>query len=158
MLKKDDGNQDALKIAFSKRLQAVMLEQGHKSKRDSQTPVDTFVLQKAAGVQSRDMARRYALGKSMPSREKLQKIAVWLGVREEWLAWGTLPKHPKTLVEQSVLAECIEAVISAARDTGHDLSPLLIAEIAVKIYTDALDEDMKVMAMKKMLEKVKMFS
>lgn len=79
-------NQTAKK-AFSDRLVSVMLEKGYVAKRSASSGVDFLLLAKQANV-SKEMARRYTIGKAIPGPDTMKVIAAWLGVNLSWLRDG----------------------------------------------------------------------
>lgn len=64
-----------------------MIDAGHRSARNAQGGVAVAPLAKAAKT-TREMARRYALGKAIPDTNRIDAIANWLGVRVAWLRDG----------------------------------------------------------------------
>ncbi len=79
---------------FARRLVEAMLENGFATKRQAKSGVEVATLKVVAGV-SQDMARRYAEGLALPSPDRMQAIANWLGVRLPWLRDGIEPKYIK---------------------------------------------------------------
>lgn len=90
MYKKAFGEKNLERLAYGERLGPVITEQ-------RKTIVE---LRDLLGV-SYEMARRYVTGAGRPSWDKNVKIANWLGLDPDWLAYGTgskdAPDAPKTV-------------------------------------------------------------
>lgn len=76
---------------FAHRLTQLMQEEGHESDR-SKAKVDIKKLSKMSGC-SYQMARKYALGLSLPEYHIIIKIADWLKTSPSWLLFGENSKQ-----------------------------------------------------------------
>jgi len=50
-------------------------------------------------------ARKWMLGEALPSQDKVQALAVWLGVRPEWLRYGESDVASGYTVKEPALSE-----------------------------------------------------
>src|SRR5262245_34018654 len=80
---------------FAKRLHQAWDYAGHPAGRDRTTSIANHY-----GV-SRESARKWALGLSMPAPARLQRMAVQIGVGFEWLSTGRGTIDGKSLVRES---------------------------------------------------------
>ena len=115
---------DQFKAEFSERLNHALESKGVT------TRARAAKLAKVTGVTSKEAARKWLTGMSVPGKGNLRLIAEFLGCREEWLEYGTGPSHSVrsgSEVEQvlQVLRERLMAVDEAQRGRLMDAVRLL---------------------------------
>ncbi|MDP1609948.1 MAG: hypothetical protein Q8M11_02735 [Sulfuritalea sp.] len=66
-------------------------------------------------------ARKWLLGEAIPSQDKVQALAAWLGVRPEWLRYGETEATNTYAAKEPALTESDRDVIRQFRrlNTGH---------------------------------------
>lgn len=119
---------------FGHRLRELMRAAGRVSE-SARSGVDVSALAEAAGT-TYEMARRYAEGQAVPRRDKLQRIAAWLGVPAASLAWGSTEEQA---VNVEVLQQCITAVIEAQARARVALTSERAAALVAALYQEAID-------------------
>lgn len=72
---------------FAARLREAMLDADYPAKKRAAHGVDVVPLMAVANV-TREAARKYVTGKSLPDEERIVRIAEWLDVRLAWLRDG----------------------------------------------------------------------
>lgn len=79
------------RLDFAKRLRTCMIEAGYSA--DSPTVLMRQFNQRYEGGKSlsKYAVRKWLLGLSIPTQEKLRVLADWLGVSTEWLRFGQEP-------------------------------------------------------------------
>lgn len=108
-----------------------MHAKGHVSARN-RSGVDVTALSKGVGV-SYEMARRYCEGQAIPRPDVLAKIADWLEVSAEALAWGAIREGE---VDPIALEQCLRAVAAAQAVAGVKLSNEEAARIVAQLYRE----------------------
>jgi len=106
-----DGK-NADRVAFGSRLGPVMTEQRR-----------TIMELKGVVDVSYEMARRYVTGSGRPSWDKVMKIAHWLGVNPDWLAYG---EGEKTLAAQNAKVKVFNL---GDRSFPMNIEPTMVAPV-----------------------------
>lgn len=84
----DDGKEQA--ADFARRLHQALQQRG---KRLSATAVEReFNLRYRGSPVTVHAVRKWLSGLSVPTQDKLQVLARWLDVNEDWLRWGEAPQ------------------------------------------------------------------
>lgn len=86
MASKDSGSSNPQAEEFSRRLREAMAQ---RAKKISPTALEReFNLRYRGPPITVHSARKWLLGLSVPTQDKLLVLANWLDVSEEWLRWG----------------------------------------------------------------------
>ncbi len=102
---------DPIAKAFARRLEEALERRG---KKPGATALEReFNLRWRGEPISSHAARKWLKGMSIPTQDKLQVLARWLDVSEEWLRWGTDPALDD---------------ITTRLDTGGGFPPLTAAQ------------------------------
>lgn len=123
--------------AFSQRLILVLKKKGFQSATAS-SGVKIKALAETLGC-SVQIARRYALGESLPEPEQLLKIADWLEVSPGWLLFGEQQKENENIISAEIDMELLRHILTrlASLFVQSHASQALV-EFAQDLIYDAL--------------------
>jgi len=128
-------NQTNEKVAFSLRLNRLLDDAGVDQKGDGRQ------IKVAAWLEvSQAAARKWLEGQSVPTFERVVRLAKRLNANVEWLYSGRGPMRPGDVAEidYKVLREILETLVSHLREMNIELDGGTIADLAITAYQDAV--------------------
>lgn len=133
----------SVKDAYSDRLRKAMRHRGYVSTRAS-SGVDMIALANAAGV-SREMARKYVDGKSIPRADVQELICNWLKISQQWLQYGDgqMERISAGEIDRAKMRDCFIAVTRAEKELGCKLTPGQEMDLAIHLYYNEDDNNIK---------------